>query len=307
MGKIDIALNRYFGNEECADFINAVSYNGERVIKPEDFVEKDPVLAHMYEVNGETDGSKRERDFFRMVLVNNTYYIFIGVEHQSIEDPIMPLRIVEYDVIAYRKQYDEWEKVRDEDNKKGIKTEPFILKPVMTYVIYWSDKKWSKPKSLKELMDEDVIANLENTPFGDMILDYKMTVYSPADSDKFEGFKTNLGKIFTFIRYQKYYKLLTAAFEKEQFDLRQEEVDVINMVTGSDFKIKEGEVKLSMCDALRDIREEGRSEGRNEGRLEELLSSIKMLIKNLEMTPDQAMDTLQVPQEKRSLLMKGLG
>ncbi len=264
MADIDNALNSYFGNEECADFINAVTFNGRKVVRPEDFIEKDPVMAYMYEEDGKTTGKKRERDFFRMVLVHNTYYIFIGIEHQSWEDPIMPLRVAEYDILAYRKQYDQWEKERDENSKKGIKTEPFKLKPVLTYVIYWSDKKWSKPMSIKELMDEDVVRNLENTFFGDMILDYKMTIYSLADKDKFEGFETNLGKIFTFIRYQKYYKLLTEAFENEQFNLRQAEVDVINMVTGSNFKIKEGEVELNMCDALIDIREMGREEGRKQ-------------------------------------------
>lgn len=322
MADIDNALNRYFGNEECADFINTVGFNGKRVVKPEDIIEKDPVMARMYEENGKTTGMKRERDLFRMVRVNNTYYIFIGIEHQSWEDPIMPLRVAEYDILAYRNQYDQWEKERDENIKKGKKTSHFKLKPVMTYVIYWSDKEWTKPKSLKELMDEDIIKNLEGTPFADMILDYKMTVYSPADRDKFEGFETNLGKIFTFIRYQKYYKLLTEYFEKEQSSLRQDELDVINMVTGSDFKVKEGEVGLSMCDALRDLKEagrmegrnegreegrmEGRAEGREEGRAEELLLSVKKLIKNLHMTPDQAMDTMQVPQEQRDLFMKSL-
>ncbi len=296
MADIDNALNSYFGNEECADFINTVTFNGRKVVRPEDLIEKDPVMAYMYEEDGKTTGKKRERDFFRMVLVHNTYYIFIGIEHQSWEDPIMPLRVAEYDILAYRKQYDQWEKERDEKIKKGIKTEPFVLKPVMTYVIYWSDKKWSKPMSIKELMDEDVVRNLENTPFGDMILDYKMMVYSLADKDKFEGFETNLGKIFTFIRYQKYYKLLTEAFENEQFNLRQAEVDVINMVTGSNFKIKEGEVELNMCDALIDIREMGREEGREEGRKLNSQKTAKRLYAKHNSVEDIA-DTLEVDVE----------
>ena len=91
MNYIDKALNGYFRNEECADFINSVFYGGREFIKPDDFLEQDPVVTYIYKENNVIKGDKRERDFLRMVRVADTYYVFVGLEHQSYADPIMPL------------------------------------------------------------------------------------------------------------------------------------------------------------------------------------------------------------------------
>ena len=50
----------------------------------------------------------------------------------------------------------------------------------------------------------------------------------------------------------------------------------------------------------------GRAEGLATGRAEGLLSSVQAIMKNLNMTPIQAMDTLNIPAEERENLLKQL-
>ena len=52
---------------------------------------------------------------------------------------------------------------------------------------------------------------------------------------------------------------------------------VIKILTGSDFEIREEEEKIDMCKALEDLKEEGRQEGRQDG-IRKLI--LKILAKN---------------------------
>lgn len=52
---------------------------------------------------------------------------------------------------------------------------------------------------------------------------------------------------------------------------------VIKILTGSDFEIREEEEKIDMCKALEDLKEEGRQEGRQDGIRKIIL---KILAKN---------------------------
>ena len=50
----------------------------------------------------------------------------------------------------------------------------------------------------------------------------------------------------------------------------------------------------------------GRAEGWAEGQIESYLSSIQAIMKNLNMTPIQAMDVLNIPEEERGNLLEQL-
>ena len=51
-------------------------------------------------------------------------------------------------------------------------------------------------------------------------------------------------------------------------------------------------------------RKEGRLEGRKEGSEDALVSSLKKLMKNLNLSVESAMDSLEIPIEQRSFYMK---
>ena len=56
---------------------------------------------------------------------------------------------------------------------------------------------------------------------------------------------------------------------------------VIKILTGSDFEIRDEEEKIDMCKALEDLKEEGRQEGWQEGRQDGIRKLIlKILAKN---------------------------
>ena len=53
-------------------------------------------------------------------------------------------------------------------------------------------------------------------------------------------------------------------------------------------------------------RAEGLAIGRAEGQIESYLSSVQAIMKNLNMTPIQAMDVLNIPEEERGNLLEQL-
>ncbi len=66
----------------------------------------------------------------------------------------------------------------------------------------------------------------------------------------------------------------------------------------------------SMCNALRELfadeLAEGRERGRAEGRAEGTVSNLLLLMKNLQLTAEQAMNVLEIPTEERDLYMQRL-
>lgn len=61
-------------------------------------------------------------------------------------------------------------------------------------------------------------------------------------------------------------------------------------------KTEKGE-RINMCKAWDDQKESGRQEGRQEA----FTTNLKCIMKNLQVTIQQAMDILEIPEEERSL------
>lgn len=59
------------------------------------------------------------------------------------------------------------------------------------------------------------------------------------------------------------------------------------------------EEEHNMCQAVREIREEGRKLGREEGTKSRLLTDVKNIMKNMKMTAVQAMAVLEIPQDEQ--------
>lgn len=57
--------------------------------------------------------------------------------------------------------------------------------------------------------------------------------------------------------------------------------------------------QLKYQDAVEEGRNEGREEGRIEGHAQGILQAIQTLMKNLGLTLEQAMDTLEIPEAER--------
>jgi ElaB/YqjD/DUF883 family membrane-anchored ribosome-binding protein len=72
--------------------------------------------------------------------------IYILIEHQSDPDPLMPLRILDYEVQIYRAQVHEWD--RHHSSYTG-----FRLQPVLPVVFYTGARMWESIGRLVDLME----------------------------------------------------------------------------------------------------------------------------------------------------------
>lgn len=94
--------------------------------------------------------------------------VFLLVEHQSMPDSLMPLRLLEGMVGLWRKQERNW--------KKRTLAQERRLYPIIAIVFYTGSQHWSMPLELKSLMDlpeqlerflpkfESLVLNLKATP-----------------------------------------------------------------------------------------------------------------------------------------------
>ena len=77
----------------------------------------------------------------------------IGVEHESVPDRMMPLRVFSYDGGAYRAQITEKQKEKNKKEDKSEK-EPKRIFPVITLVLNFNtETRWNTAKSLLEIVD----------------------------------------------------------------------------------------------------------------------------------------------------------
>ena len=83
--------------------------------------------------------------------------------------------------------------------------------------------------------------------------------------------------------------------EDESFKhLSWETANMINQVTGSKMKLRRSKEEVNVCKAIEDIRLEGIEIGRAE-----LINSIKSLMAKQNLSADEAMEILDIPEDKR--------
>ena len=93
-------------------------------------------------------------------------------------------------------------------------------------------------------------------------------------------FRTSLREVLMFIKYSKDKKQLKEHVENDPAfkNVEQKAGQVINVMTGVDFKMSESEEYVDMCQAMREIREDERREGREEGLKEGIEASCRETI-----------------------------
>ena len=254
----DILLKDYFTPDIFADTINAILYDGKSVVTPEKMRAIDIETQHVEEKDGDIKADVRFRDLAKVVEVDDAIYCLFAIEHQSVEDYTMPLRIMEYDVREYLRQV---------KNNKGIQVQ---IKPIITIVMYWKADKWNQPVSVKDMFDKNTVRWLEDNGLGGYIQDYRMHLFEPGavKEEDLEKFKTELKDVIAYVKYSKSTEALKEYNEKYKPDLTRSTVTLINELTNSKYVFIEGKERLDMCEAFEGLIEEGRAKGRTEGRAE---------------------------------------
>ena len=244
VGQKDILLKDYFTPDIFADAINAILYDGKSVVTPEKMRTIDIETQHVEERDGDIRADARFRDLAKIVEVDDAIYCLFAIEHQSVEDYTMPLRIMEYDVREYLRQV---------KSNKGIQVQ---IKPIITIVMYWKADKWNQPVSVKDMFDKNTVRWLEDNGLGGYIQDYRMHLFEPcaAKEEKLEKFKTELKDVIAYVRYSK---------------------------STENYVFIDGKERLNMCEAFEGIKAEGIEEGRK-AELKDKYKSWVTLSRNLE-------------------------
>ena len=268
VGQKDILLKDYFTPDIFADAINAILYDGKSVVTPERMRTIDIETQHVEERDGDIRADARFRDLAKIVEVDDAIYCLFAIEHQSVEDYTMPLRIMEYDVREYLRQV---------KSNKGVQIQ---IKPIITIVMYWKADKWNQPVSVKDMFDKNTVRWIEDNGLGGYIQDYRMHLFEPgAVKEDLEKFKTELKDVIAYVKYSKSTEALKGYNEKYKPDLTKSTVTLINELTNSNYVFIDGKERLNMCEAFEGIKaegiEEGRKEGIEEGRKAELKDKYK--------------------------------
>ena len=244
VGQKDILLKDYFTPDIFADAINAILYDGKSVVTPERMRTIDIETQHVEERDGDIRADARFRDLAKIVEVDDAIYCLFAIEHQSVEDYTMPLRIMEYDVREYLRQV---------KSNKGVQIQ---IKPIITIVMYWKADKWNQPLSVKDMFDKNTVRWLEDNGLGGYIQDYRMHLFEPcaAKEEKLEKFKTELKDVIAYVKYSK---------------------------STEDYVFIDGKERLNMCEAFEGIKAEGIEEGRK-AELKDKYKSWVTLSRNLE-------------------------
>ena len=288
VGQKDILLKDYFTPDIFADAINAILYDGKSVVTPERMRTIDIETQHVEERDGDIRADARFRDLAKIVEVDDAIYCLFAIEHQSVEDYTMPLRIMEYDVREYLRQV---------KSNKGVQVR---IKPIITIVMYWKADKWNQPVSVKDMFDKNTVRWLEDNGLGGYIQDYRMHLFEPGTvkEEDLEKFKTELKDVIAYVKYSKSTEALKDYNEKYKPDLTKSTVTLINELTNSKYVFIEGKERLDMCEAFEGLIEEGRAKGKAE-ELKEKYKSWVTLSNNLKkrgMSNPEIASLLGVPE-----------
>ena len=108
--KADIVLKNYWqNNEHFADFFNAVLFDGEQVINPDELESKDTDASYISEHKSYIESIGASRDMIKVhkhSLEQGVELVLLGMESQEYVDYAMPMRVMGYDYSAYKKQYE---------------------------------------------------------------------------------------------------------------------------------------------------------------------------------------------------------
>ena len=234
MGKADVILKQWLKNKvRFADLFNAVVFNGEQVIKPEELEElncesgivisntsngwnntKD-VTNNM--TNSKTDDKnqnvryrteQRYRDLV-MSWKGEAELAVLALENQGKIHYAMPVRGMLYDALAYTDQMRlVWEQLSEPERKSVDENEFFSrfrkkdrLCPVITIIFYYGEDKWDGATQLYELFgveDEGLIHILQK-----YVSNYRMNLIEVNRIEDITKYKSDLQMMFHMLEYRK--------------------------------------------------------------------------------------------------------
>ena len=131
--KPDTVLKNYWNdNGQFADFFNAVLFDGEQVISPDELEDADTEESSVLEHREYAESIKASRDNIKIHKRSTTYgveLVMLGIESQEHIHYAMPMRVMGYDYGTYKMQYDS--NAKKYQKKNGMTEDEYLsrMKP----------------------------------------------------------------------------------------------------------------------------------------------------------------------------------
>ena len=266
--KADVILKDFWRqNERFADLFNAVIFHGKQVIKPEDLTERDTDMSGIIQFKGYQETLERTRDVVKKMAYGVEFAV-LGIESQQKIHYAMPLRTMLYDSLGYLKEYQEITRIRKAERGKMTEDE-FLSKmrkedrlhPIISIVLYYSEKSWDGPMCLKDMIVE-MPEEMER-----IFSDYKMNLVQIRESEQYTFHNEEVRAVFEISR-----EIFNGNLDKinEKYrnrDLTPELITVIGKITDSAELVRQGKIEevANMCTALEKWEKENIERGTKRG------------------------------------------
>ncbi len=305
--KADVILKDFWRqNERFADLFNAVIFRGKQVIKPEDLTERDTDMSGIIQFKDYRKTLERTRDVVKKMAYGVEFAV-LGIESQQKIHYAMPLRTMLYDSLGYLKEYQEITRIRKAERGKMTEDE-FLSKmrkedrlhPIISIVLYYSEKSWDGPTCLKDMIVE-MPEEMER-----IFSDYKMNLVQIRESEQYTFHNEEVRAVFEISR-----EIFNGNLDKinERYrnrDLTPELITVIGMITDSAELVRQGKIEevANMCTALEKWEKEniergtkrGIEIGTNQG-IEKGIAKMVLTLLNKGKTVEETADWLDLTEE----------
>lgn len=263
-------------NDRFADVVNAGVFHGKVILSGGQLKNINSFASAVF-------GKLRKKmtvHKYRDLIKKSTFgvnFALIGVENQTDIHYAMPVRIMGYDFLGYEVQLREIRKRHR--MRKDLSGAEFIsgfskkdkLYPILTLVVYYGEEPWDGPESLFQMIDwKDIPKEVR-----EKVVDYPLYVLDVRHFTGNEQMKTDTRIVFGFLQRQNdicQLKQYIKENEEEFSDMQEDAYDMISILSNSRelIECKDEHVgekgEYNMCEAIKQMKEEGRLEGRLEGK-----------------------------------------
>ena len=318
MGRADTATTNFMRqNDVFADAFNFFLYQGYPVIDPGQLRELDPAeLAMPYGADQKSEPVQKYRDILKGLAAmedGERAYLLLGIENQTHVHYAAPVKGMLYDALQYARQIEQTGR-RHREKKEygrsgsgeflaGFYKEDWLI-PVITLFISFSPGEWDGPRSLWEMM------KMEDTELRSKLPDYRINLVSPAElgKEEFRKFHSALGDVLEFIKYSgdKEKLMNWLREEKPELTLGRKEVEVLNACVNAKLVIKPEEEEVKVCKAIEDYKMEAVEKATKEVTESTRLSDLRNLMRNMQLTAQQAAAALGLSPEDTARLLEKL-